>query len=596
MRNFEVLLSCPLIQSRMTASEFSFVRHIFMEKRWIISLPPPQSELQAIGLALQTKPIVSALLWQRHIRDAEAARCFFKPAWEDLHNPFLMKGMLEAVQRLQKAIKMGEKVLIYGDYDVDGTTSVALMYLFLQKYLPNLLYYIPDRHKDGYGITQAGLDFAVAEGVSLIISLDCGTKSVEQVAYAASRDIDFIICDHHLPEAECFPVDAIALLNPKQSDCNYPFKELSGCAVGFKFLQGFCQKEGIRREELERYLDLVAVSIAADMVSMCGENRTLLCLGLAKMNSEPLLGLRALAQVSGIEKDSYSVRDIIFGIAPRINAASRMADAGDAVELLLAEHSEQDADEYARRLNFRNDSRKHIEREILQEAYQMLDSIETPYSTLLYNPKWNKGLLGIIANRSMERRYRPTIVLSATDMGQAVGSARSIYDFDLYAAIEACADLLDQFGGHKYAVGLAMPVENIEAFRQKFESIAADCISEDMWRAPLRIDLDITLSEITEDILQVVEQMEPFGTDNQRPLFCVKQVEIQDARVLKERHLKFRAAKDDTFIDCIGFGLGGYIEKIRAGHFFDICFYISKNTYYNPPRLQLEVKDLREAE
>ncbi|MCC9165322.1 single-stranded-DNA-specific exonuclease RecJ [Pontibacter harenae] len=566
-----------------------------MEKRWVFKQDAPEEVVANLSEELKISPTLANILCQRGICSFQDAKSFFRPALDDLHDPFLMKDMDRAVNRLSEALHTSEKILVYGDYDVDGTTSVALMYSFLRQYTHQVEFYIPDRYKEGYGVSQQGIDWAAEHGYTLIISLDCGIKSADKVAYASSLGIDFIICDHHLPD-EDIP-QAVAVLDPKQVDCPYPYKELSGCGVGFKLIQAFCIQNNIEMEAVYQLLDVLVVSIASDIVPITGENRVLAYYGLLRLNnpqaSRP--GLDALKELANITSD-MDITSIVFGFAPRINAAGRMGDAKRAVSMLLAQTKEQ-AFQMADVINESNKARRTKDTDITREALQMIeedDFLRIANSTVLYKESWHKGVIGIVASRCIEKYYRPTIILTHSN-GKASGSARSVHGFNVHSAIESCADLLDQFGGHMYAAGLTLPIENIPAFRERFEQIVANTITEEQKIPQIEIDAKINLNQITRNFYNILSQMEPFGPGNMRPVFMSECVyDTGSVRVVGDSHLKLRLTQDGyATIDAIGFGLSDHYNAISKGIPFNVCYTIEENIYRGNVSLQLRIKDIR---
>jgi single-stranded-DNA-specific exonuclease len=529
----------------------------------------------------------------RGIETYEEAKAFFRPSLDSLHDPFLMKGMSNAVNRITDAIAGGEKILIYGDYDVDGTTSVAVVFSFFRTIYPNLDYYIPNRYTEGYGISAKGIDFAAENNFSLIIALDCGIKSNDKVDYAHSKGIDFIICDHHTPGDE--PPAAIAVLDPKQADCTYPYKELSGCGIGFKLIQAFALQQGIPKEKVFQYLDLVCISIASDIVPITGENRTLAYHGMQKLNKNPCRGIRALMGVASIEK--MDISDIVFIIGPRINAAGRIDDGKHAVKLLICEEDDMASDDNADVLQQFNKDRKELDKTITEHALDMIGTDEAMIkrkSTVLYDENWHKGVIGIVASRLIENYYRPTIVLTLSD-GKVTGSGRSVKGFDLYEAIYECREHLIQFGGHKFAAGLTMMPEKVQDFSDAFEKIVAERITPEQQIPEIEIDAEISLDEINPKFYSIIQQMAPFGPGNMKPVFLSKHLrDSKWSKLLKEEHIKFsikRVQKGDT-IDGIGFGLG-YKYNMVKDDFFDICYQIEENEWNDKVSLQMMVKDVR---
>lgn len=566
-----------------------------MEKRWVISQEAPAEVVQQLTEQLKISSTLASILCQRGICTFDETKHFFRPSLQDLHDPFLMKDMAKAVNRLNNALHSNEKILVYGDYDVDGTTSVALMYGFLRNYTSNIDFYIPDRYKEGYGVSSQGIEWAAENGFNLIISLDCGIKSADKVAEATEKGIDFIICDHHLPD-EDIP-KAVAVLDPKQVDCPYPYKELSGCGVGFKLLQAFCIQNDIEQEEVYKLLDLLVVSIAADIVPITGENRILAYYGLQHLNGpQPMRpGLDALKELADIRSE-MDITSIVFGFAPRINAAGRMGDAKNSVRMLLAQTKEE-AFKMADIINESNKARRDKDSNITKEALQMIEQdafLRTANSTVLFKETWHKGVIGIVASRCIEHYYRPTIILTQSN-GKASGSARSVHGFNVHSAIESCSDLLEQFGGHMYAAGLTMPVENVQAFKERFEQVVSSTITEEQKIPQIEIDAPLNLKQITRNFYNIVRQMEPFGPGNMRPVFVSECVyDTGSVRVVGDSHLKLRLTQDGfTSIDAIGFGLGDYYDKISKGIPFDVCYTIEENVYRGVITLQLRIKDIR---
>ncbi|QHL88196.1 single-stranded-DNA-specific exonuclease RecJ [Nibribacter ruber] len=567
-----------------------------MQKRWVVKEVPDAAKVQNLSDSLNIGLPLAAILCQRNICTFEEARAFFRPSLEELHDPFLLKDMDKAVNRLVDALHRQERILIYGDYDVDGTTSVALVFSFLQDFFrDNIQYYIPDRYAEGYGISFQGIDWAQENGFSLIISLDCGVKSIDKIAYANEKGIDFIICDHHLPD-DMLP-EAVAVLDAKRLDCPYPYKELAGCGVGFKFMQAFCLQQGLDPEPLYQLLDLVVVSIAADIVPITGENRILAYHGLQRMNSRGPLrpGLEALKDLAGL-RNELDITQIVFGFAPRINAAGRMGDAKRSVAMLLA-RTKEEAFDMAANINVSNSERRGHDTSITKEALQMIeddDFLRNARSTVLFKENWHKGVVGIVASRCIEKYYRPTIILTESH-GKATGSARSVHGFDVHQAILACSDLLDQFGGHMYAAGLTMPVENVPAFRERFEEIVANTILDEQLVPMVEIDLPLEFHQIKPNFFRVLKQMEPFGPGNMSPVFmstCV--YDTGSVRVVGDTHLKLRLTQDgDVSFDAIAFGMAPYYPLIQKGIPFDVCYSIEENEFRGNVTLQLRIKDIR---
>ncbi len=564
-----------------------------MQKRWAeIPLTTPEliPELQA---SLQINEVLARLLVLRGVHNYDEARDFFRPNIHHLHDPFLMQDMEHAIERIEQAIAQQEKILVYGDYDVDGTTAVALVYRFFSKYYNQLEYYIPDRYLEGYGISYKGIDYAAENNFNLIIALDCGIKSVDHVAYAKAKDVDFIICDHHLP-GEHLP-DAVAVLDPKRPDCNYPYKELAGCGIGFKLIQAYTQKNDLPFEDLEAYLDLVAVSIAADIVPIDGENRTLAWFGMKRLNEQPCAGLAALRSIAK-QKPYYTLSDAVFQLGPRINAAGRIADAKQAVRL-LSSNNQPEALEIAKLIDVHNDERRGHDSDITEQALAQVESgvdFKTRKSTVVFNESWHKGVIGIVASRLTEKYYRPTVVLTQSN-GVVAGSARSVMGFDLYEALLACTDLLEQFGGHKYAAGLTMKAENVPAFQQRFEEVVTASISDELLVQEISIDSPLNLAQIDAKFFRILSQFEPFGPKNMSPVFIASGLELAGAiGIVGETHLKMQVKQGDSNVfDCIGFGLGKLKEALLRSNSFDMCFSIEENSWKDRRNIQLNIKDIR---
>ena len=562
-----------------------------MENLWTLKALPDKNIVFALQECLGVSELVATLLAQRGIETFEEAKQFFRPQLSDLYNPFLMKDMDKAVERLHRAINSNEKILVYGDYDVDGTTAVSLMYLFLKEKCKHVEYYIPDRYDEGYGVSYQGIDYAKRNNFSLIICLDCGIKAVEKVAYARNKDVDFIICDHHRP-GNTLPL-AVAVLDPKRSDCDYPFKELCGCGVGFKLAQAYHQQYNLPFEDLVPLLDLVVVSIAADIVPMIDENRVLSFYGLQQLNTSPRIGLKALMDVAS-RKNSFSITDVVFSLAPRINAAGRIEHGNKAVELLV----QQDfsiAKEKADYIDNHNFSRKELDKSITREALAMI--VQGANSTVVCNEKWHKGVVGIVASRLIETHYRPTIVLTESN-GKLTGSARSVSGFDIYNAIDACSDLIEQFGGHKYAAGLTLKKENLTAFIQRFEEVVSTTITAEMQIPKINIDLEMPMQDITIKTYRIIEQMAPFGPSNSRPIFMTKGViDNGSGRLIGQdkNHLKLAITNtsNSKTLDGIGFGMSDYFSTIKDKQPFDVCFILELNEWNGTSKLQLRVRDIR---
>ena len=562
-----------------------------MEKRWNI-LTADQSKTEPLQKALNIHPVICKILVQRDIVTYEQAKDFFRPQLNDLHDPWLMKDMDKAVERILSAIKKNEKILVFGDYDVDGTTSVACMYQFLKKIHSNLDFYIPHRYREGYGVSKAGIDFAKENGFSLIISLDCGIKSVELINYAKGLGIDFIVCDHHLPDAELPP--AVAILNPKQKDCHYPYKELCGCGVGFKLISALAPQFSLNDEEVFEYLDLVATAIAADIVPMTGENRIMAFHGLVKANKKPNHGIKALMQLSKLTRELH-ITNLVFMIAPRVNAAGRMDDARKAVQMFVSETYEE-ALHYAEMLHSDNTDRKEADSTITEEALALIGENKNwinHKSTVVFQPHWHKGVVGIVASRIIEHYYRPTVVL--TQSGEyAAGSARSVPGFNLYEAIHACREHLLGYGGHFAAAGMTMELNQVNAFREKFEQVVSSTIDPQLLIPEILIDDEIILSDIKWPFYNILQQMEPFGPENLRPVFIVKKImDSGYSKIVKEQHIRFSLRQNNTMITGIGFGMAEKFSLLQSGKPVDIVFKIDENEWNGEKTLQLRVIDFR---
>lgn len=565
-----------------------------MTKRWSYKDRPPLEDIDYLSREINVNPILSSILLQRGIRNFDEAKRFFRPSLEDLHDPFLMMDMDKAVSRIQLAIQNREKILVYGDYDVDGTTSVALVYDFISRIHEELDYYIPDRYVEGYGISFQAIDWAASQGFDLIISLDCGIKAVEKIKLAKEKGIDFIVCDHHLPGDVLPP--AFAVLDPKRTDCPYPFKELSGCGVGFKLLQAYCIQTGIHEEALYDYLDLVAVSIASDIVPIVGENRVLAYYGIEKLNSSPRPGLQALKDLAGAAS-TIDISSIVFGIGPRINAAGRIDHAKYAVQLLLADNR-REAEALAIPINKNNTLRKNVDHHITKEAIAMIEEdvvLKQAKTTMLFKHDWHKGVIGIVASRCIEKYYRPTIILTKSN-DFATGSARSVVGFDVYEAIAECADLLEQYGGHKYAAGLTLKLDNLAVFKQRFEEVVSKRIQEHHLTPQIDVDEEIDLSMINDKLYSILKQMAPFGPGNMSPVFVSTNVRAATPpRLLKNEHLKLQLKQvgGNQQIDAIGFGMAQYGPMIESGMPFSVAYCIEENNYKGSKTLQLMLKDIK---
>lgn len=564
-----------------------------MQKRWIYKSMPSIHEVEVLSNSINVNGYLSTVLWQRGIRDYESAKNFFRPTLDQLHDPFLLKDMDHAVKRLREAIDRNEKILIYGDYDVDGTTAVALVYSYLRKFYPNCNFYIPDRSSEGYGVSEAGIIWAEENNFSLIIALDLGIKAADMVTLARHKGIDFIICDHHLPGGEI--PNAVAVLDPKRDDCEYPFKELSGCGLGFKLIQAFAQKFR-SQEEVYEYLDLVVISIASDIVPISGENRILAHFGLQKLNQNPRPGLKALKEIAAIKND-LDISGIVFTLGPRINAAGRVAHAQGAVELLIAS-SDEEANQLAEKVNIKNDLRREFDVNITEEAIAMIESNENlraAKSTVLFKETWHKGVIGIVAARCVEKYYRPTVILTESN-NKVTGSARSVKDFDLYKAIDECSDLLEKFGGHKYAAGLTLDRSNLLAFQERFEQIVSATLTEEMRTPVVEIDIPIQFDAMTSKFNSILKQIAPFGPDNHKPVFEARNVFVMNSlSSFKDKHLRFLVgqAGNEAVFNAVAFDLMEHYERIASGEYFRIAFTLEENTFNGITSLQLRIKDIK---
>jgi single-stranded-DNA-specific exonuclease len=560
---------------------------------WNIKDTPPQETIAHLIDCLGVDAVVAQLLAQRGITTFEEAKAFFRPHIGQLHDPFLMKGMDKAVARLQQAIDQKEAVMVYGDYDVDGTTSVSLLTHFLRSQDLDVTPYIPDRYAEGYGLSKKGIDTARAANIKFMIALDCGVKAIEQVAYAKTLGIELIICDHHTP-GDVLP-DALAVLDPKQSDCAYPFKELCGCGVGFKLMQGLLQQQGKEVNEIIAYLDFVAVAIAADIVPMIGENRAFAFLGLQQLNTHPRPGLKALMRD---KPTGQIISDVVFGMAPRINAAGRMKHGLDAVELLLSA-SDEEAKKIAQEVETYNTSRREVEQEITKEALAQIvkNEEENNAANVVYAPHWHKGVIGIVASRLIETYYRPTLVFTKSGEGILAASARSIRGFDVYKAIDACRAHIIQFGGHKYAAGVTIKEENYEVFKAAFEAQVNRTITAAQKEQSLDIDVALPFASITPKLLRILKQMEPFGPENRSPVFYTEGVVDSGYAKLvgqDKSHLKARFVQNGSSpIDAIGFGLGDKLSMVKKGSPLKIAYALEENVWQGESRLQLRIKDIQ---
>lgn len=569
-----------------------------MNYKWNYEAPTPTEAAAQAALAREVgiHPALGKLLFDRGITTAQQARHFFRPQLTELHDPFTMNDMQAAVDRLNLAMGRKERIMVYGDYDVDGCTAVALVYKFLQQFYSNIDFYIPDRYEEGYGISKKGIDFAAQTGVGLIIVLDCGIKAVEEIAYAKSLGIDFIICDHHVPD-EVLPC-AVAILNPKRLDNHYPDVNLSGCGVGFKFMQAFAASNGIEFNKLTSLLDLCSVSIASDIVPIMGENRILAYHGLRCLNANPSIGLQAIIEVCGLADRELTMNDIIFKIGPRINASGRMQNGKEAVELLV-EKDYQMALERAGKINLYNEARKDLDKQMTEEAVEQvkdLPGLDQRRSIVIYNKAWHKGVIGIVASRLTEQYYRPAVVLTLSD-GMATGSARSVSGFDVYKAVQSCEDLLENFGGHTYAAGLTLPVEHIDEFTQRFEQYVADHILDEQTEASLDIDAILDFKDITFRFYQQLRKFAPFGPSNLKPIFCTKRVyDYGTSKVVGrgQEHIKLELVdnKSNNVMNGIAFGQSSQARYIKTKRAFDICYTIEENTHKRG-EVQLQIDDIR---
>lgn len=564
-----------------------------MEKRWIYNSVPHSDQVAEFGKTLNINPYLTSILLQRGISDYDSAKMFFRPSLDQLHDPFLMKDMKSAVTRLKTAIDNNEKILIYGDYDVDGTTAVSLVYSYLRNFYAHCDFYIPDRYSEGYGVSEAGVKWAHENGFTLIVALDLGIKSADMVKLAGIKGIDFIICDHHLPGVDI--PNAVAVLDPKREDCEYPYKELSGCGLGFKLLQAFARTHR-EESELFEYLDLVAVSVASDIVPINGENRILTYFGLQKLNQNPRPGLKALKDIAAIKND-LDISGVVFTLGPRINAAGRVAHARAAVELLISK-TEEEANELAEKVNIKNDLRREFDLNITEEAIAMIEgdeTLRTAKSTVLFKNTWHKGVIGIVAARCVEKYYRPTIILTESN-DKITGSARSVKDFDLYKAIHECGDLLEKFGGHKYAAGLTLDKNNLVAFRKKFEDVVSASITDEMRTPVVEVDLVIPLDAINGKFNNILKQMAPFGPENQKPVFEAGNLYVVNSLSnFKDRHVKFLVGQEESesVFQTVGFDMADHYPQLAKGNRFKMAFTIEENTYNGMTSLQLRAKEIK---
>lgn len=569
-----------------------------MNYKWYY-LPPTSEvaeEAEQLSHELGVNPVLCRLLIERGVRSAEEAKKFFRPSLNQLHDPFLMDGMKEAVDRINLALGRKERILVYGDYDVDGTTAVTLVYKFLGRFTSNIDYYIPNRYEDGYGVTDVGVDYAYKQGVKLIIVLDCGVKAVREIARAKEMGIDFIVCDHHMQDEELPP--AVAILNPKLTGSHYPYAHLSGCGVGFKLMQAFAMNNGIEFSQLVPYLDLVAVSIASDLVPILGENRVLAYHGLRQLNHNPSTGLKAIIQVCGLKDKELKINDLIFRIGPRINASGRIQTGMEAVDL-LAETDYRKALSLAKHIDEYNETRKDLDKAMTEEANVIVDSLENfedKHSIVLYNEDWHRGIIGIVASRLTELFIRPSVVLTKTN-DLATGSARSVSDFDVYKAIESCRDLLENFGGHPYAAGLSMKVENVPEFKRRFEKYVAEHIEPLQLEPLIRIDAELPFRDISMKLYNDLKKFEPFGPDNQKPMFCTLRVfDYGTSKVVgrNQEHIKMEMVDNESLrvMNGIAFGQSQQVRYIKSKHSFDICYTLEENTHKRN-EVQLQISSIR---
>jgi single-stranded-DNA-specific exonuclease len=561
--------------------------------RWNLKSKPEKEKVQALQNALQVDEIIATLLVQRGIETFEQAKTFFRPTLEDLHNPYLMKDMDKAVSRIEKAIANNENILVFGDYDVDGTTAVSLVSSYLRSFYPNVATYIPDRYNEGYGISYLGIDYAEDNDVSLIIALDCGIKSIDHVNYAKAKNIDFIICDHHRP-GDILP-DAIAVLDPKREDCSYPYDELCGCGVGFKLIQALAENRNQTIEDLLPYLDLVATAIAADIVPITGENRVLAKFGLEVINTNPRPGIKALVQ--NVKKKVLTITDVVFIVAPRINAAGRVKHGNEAVAL-LTEYNLEQAEQFASEIEQHNSDRKELDKQITKEALLQIEENkeQNRFSTVVYQENWHKGVIGIVASRLVEKYYRPTIVFTKSG-DKLAASARSVKDFDVYNALEACAEHLEQFGGHMYAAGMTLKEENYEKFKAAFENEVKKTIPPDLLIQEISVDLEMNFSNLDEKFMRILKQFEPFGPENMTPVFISKNIiDSGYAKTLGNdaEHLKaFVKQNNSPNFNAIGFGLGAKIDVVKNRNPFEAVYVVEENEWNGTVNLQLQLRDVR---
>lgn len=568
-----------------------------MDTNWHIKTlsPEEQAAAERLSTELEISPVAGRILAGRGIRTAAEARAYIRPSLESLHDPFLMRDMTSAVDRLCRAIDNHERIMVYGDYDVDGTTAVALMYSFLKTQTDNLIYYIPDRYTEGYGISIKGIDTAQEQGCTLVIALDCGIKAVDKMEYASSIGIDFIICDHHTP-GETIP-RAVAVLNMKRADCLYPYKELSGCGVGFKLVQAYAQRRGINPQDIYRLLPLLAMSIASDVVPLTGENRILAFYGLRALNASPSVGLQAIMEVAGIAGKTVTMTDLVFKFGPRINAAGRIKSGAEAVRLLITDDAEA-ALLFAKDIDSYNQDRRDFDSKTTDEALEQLQKDPmnpNRFTTVVFSPDWHKGVVGIAASRLTETYYRPTIVLTAGDDDIISGSARSVSNFDIYTAIDSCRDLLTNFGGHKFAAGLSMHKADLPEFKRRFEEYVATHITPEQQCPTLEIEAEVELSDMNWKMYKILQCLEPFGPGNERPLFlCRHLINNRNTRAVSEgKHLHLDLTDRIVAMDGIAFGQGDKAAHLQNGNAVDVCFYLEENTYRGRTTLQMNALDIK---
>lgn len=569
-----------------------------MEKRWVLKPAVSSKEMEELAQKMKFSKEMTQLLFHRGIETYDQAHDFFRPSLDKLHDPFLMVDMAKAIDRIEEAIAKKEKILIYGDYDVDGTTAVSLLYNFLLEYTTCLLTYIPDRYAEGYGISLKGIDYAKDNGCALIIALDCGIRSIHEVEYAKGKGIDFIIGDHHLP-GERVP-QAVAVLDPHRQDCSYPYKDLSGCGIAFKIAQAFLQKRGGDISQLEKYLDVLAISIISDIVPMTGENRMLTQLGLKRINENPCAGIRTMLELMSETTITCGVREVAFDIGPQINAAGRIEHAHQVVEMLTHDDEEK-IKEIAENIRELNRQRKELDRQITKEALQLLQEEEKDKAqrkiNLVYHPDWHKGVVGIVASRVIEKVYRPTLILTKDEQGKITGSARSIHGVDIHGLLSQCEDLLDRFGGHPFAAGMTLDESQFDAFRDKMHVLANETITDEMLIEQVLIDTVLPLRRITDQFLRRLKLFEPHGPKNPRPVFLTQKVQrVGGVLPVGTNHLKFRVKQGDSLIfDCIGFGMEEKYDLINQAPYFDICYTIGENEWKGQVTTQFHIKGVRES-